>query len=102
MLRFIIVFCALFLSSAAVAYELNGTMTPQGGGSYSVVLKNSYGHVFTGTAEDQGDGELDITVQDSEGTTFSGYALDNDNGGYTLDLDNDDTGDIATGTIDEN
>lgn len=102
MLRFFIIFIAILsFSSAVFAYELDGTMTSKGDGTYSVVLKNSYGRVFTGTAVDQEDGEIDLTVRDAEGNVFSGYALDNDNGGYILDLTNDETGDTATGTMEE-
>lgn len=101
-LKFLILIVGtLFFSSAVFAYELDGTMTLRPDGSYSVVLKNSYGHVFVGTATDEGDGELEVSVADSEGNSFSGYALDNSNGGYILDLQNDDTGDNATGTIEE-
>lgn len=91
----------LLCSGAVFGYELDGTMTPTGDDTYSVRVQNSYGRVFVGTAQDQGDGELEVTVHDQEGNVYSGYALDNSNGGYVLDLQNDATGDDATGTIEE-
>lgn len=99
----LVAFITLLCFSAAVAaFALNGSMTKNSDGSYSVVVQNSYGHQYTGVADDEGDGTFDLSVKDNEGHSFSGTALDNENGGYILDMQNDQTGDNATGTVDVN
>jgi hypothetical protein len=98
MKKFILSMIFLF-TCIAHAYELNGTASDEGGGNYSVQLQNNNGHAYDGDATDNGDGTLDVRVQDSQGESYSGIATDNGGNSYSLDLQNDSSGNSADGTL---
>ncbi len=83
------------------AYDLDGSMGSAGDGARPVTLTNGFGQTFHGVAEGEDDGELRVKVTNNQGDTFEGWALDNSNGGYVLNLENDDTGEMATGTLNQ-
>lgn len=83
----------------ANAYELNGSMSHDGGGSYSVNVENENGHEYNGEATDNGDGTLDVQIEDDDGQSYSGVMTKNGDGSYSLDLQNDSSGGSASGAV---
>lgn len=91
--------CACFFSSAAIAYQMNGTMHENGDGTYAVILESEDGHQYVGSGVYEGEGLLRITVRDHHGATYTGTALDDGDGDFQLDLKNVATGVIGSGTL---
>lgn len=88
-----------FACLSACAYEFNGTITPKGNGRYVVSVTNDDGDRFGGSAVDQGDGTIYVTVIDNNGVKYSGIATDFADGDYQVELKDETTGDIVTGTL---
>ena len=97
----LLVITSLFLSSYAMAYELNGTVDSynNGNGTYSVVLQNEDGHEYMGSAVKLPNGTLSVTVADDKGDTYTGTAIEEDEGDFTLNLTNPNTGTQANGEL---
>lgn len=92
-------FLLLLFSQAVLSYELDGSITPLGNGTYSVHAANEDGHQFSGNAVDQGDGSILVTVTDKNGVTYRGLATDFSDGDYQVEYRNQSTGDVVTGTL---
>lgn len=91
----------LLFSANVFAVELNGTLSSNGNGIYSVDAQDGNGTGYKGTANvsDGDDGTLDITITDDQGTEFTGTAKRNkDNGSFDLELQSD-AGTKAEGSI---
>lgn len=97
----LLIFCMLsLLSSALFAYQLNGTMYRHSNGFVSVTLEDENGTPFHGVATYQDDSTYKVTVRSPQGIVFSGNAVANGDE-FDMQLMNAATGEIATGTLDE-
>ena len=97
--RILLLFFTLTIATLANGYELNGSMSYEGDGNYSVSVENENGHDYDGEANDNGDGTFDIELQDDDDQSHSGNMTSNGDGTYDLDLQNDTTGGSASGTV---
>lgn len=89
----------LMFSPAVLSYELDGSITSLGNGTYNVHVANEDGHQFNGNAVDQGDGSILVTVSDKNGVTYRGIATDFSDGDYQVEYRNLSTGEVITGTL---
>jgi hypothetical protein len=89
--------------SLSFAYEMHGTLNDNNDGTYQVNMVSSSGREYLGLADQQGDGTLDINVaiQGGGSEIYLGTAKLNADGNYDLNLRNNTTGELATGSLEK-
>lgn len=97
--RMLFLLLIVSFGTVANAYDLNGSMSYDGRGSYSLSLENENGHQYSGEATDNGDGTFDVSLEDDKGQSYSGTMQNSGSGTYELDLQNDSSGGSASGTV---
>jgi hypothetical protein len=100
-MKIILIITVLILANIEIgfSYELDGSMSNDGDGNYSVTVENEYGHEYAGEATSNGDGTLDVTVEDYNQQSYSGTLTDNGDGTYAFEANNDSSGGEVSGTV---